>query len=141
MLSSQAPAAAKPPSAAAVACAQVFSFPRSRAAITTPRSIAASRRPEIRSSRATIAATIHAGQTPSSISITSTARTSTLSAIGSSSEPSCEVTPRLRAIRPSSQSVAIATQKMAVAQYSLFGKSHAYRSTTRGTDAARATVS
>ena len=33
--------------AAATACAQVFSFPRSRAAITTPRSSAASRSPEI----------------------------------------------------------------------------------------------
>jgi hypothetical protein len=30
---------------------------------------------------------------------------------------------------------------MAVAQYSLFGKSQAYRRTTTGTDAARATVS
>ena len=109
--------------------------------MTTPRSIAASRRPEISSSRATIAATIQPGQIPSSISITSTARTSTLSAIGSSSEPSCEVTPRRRAIRPSNQSVAIATQKSAVAQYSLWGSSHAYSSTTSGTETVRATVS
>ena len=74
------------------------------------------------SSRATIAATIQPGKTPSSISTTSTASTSTLSAIGSSSEPSEEVVPRRRAIRPSNQSVAIATQKSAVAQYSLCGK-------------------
>ena len=95
----------------------------------------------MRSSRETIATTIQAGQMPSSISITSTASTSTLSAIGSSREPSGEVTPRARARRPSSQSVAIATQKTAVAQYSLLGKSQAYSSTTSGTDAARATVS
>jgi hypothetical protein len=48
-----------------------------------------------------------------------------LSAIGSSNEPSDEVVPRRRAILPSSQSVAIATQNTAVAQYSEWEKSHA----------------
>ena len=71
-----------PPTAAAIACDHVFSLPRSRAAITTPRSIAAWRRPEISSSRATIAATIHAGNTPWSISTISVASTSSLSATG-----------------------------------------------------------
>ena len=84
---SQAPAAWSPASVAATACAHVFSFPRSRAPITTPRSSAARRRPETAISRATIAATIQAGATPSPTSIASVARTSTLSAIGSSSEP------------------------------------------------------
>src|SRR6266540_1662289 len=51
-----APAAAKPPIPAATACDQVFSFPRSRACTTTPRSSAASRSPEIRNSRATLVA-------------------------------------------------------------------------------------
>ena len=50
--------------AAAIACAHVFSLPRSRAARTTPRSIAAWRSPVISTSRTTIAATIHAGTTP-----------------------------------------------------------------------------
>ena len=58
----QAPAAARPPTATATAWAHVFSFPRSRAAMTMPRSIAARRSPETRNSRATIAATIHAGR-------------------------------------------------------------------------------
>ena len=40
-----APPAASPPRPAATACAQVFSLPRSRAPMTTPRSSAASRRP------------------------------------------------------------------------------------------------
>ena len=66
--SSHAPAAAKPPTAAAIACDHVFSLPRSRACMTTPRSIAARRRPETRNSRATIAATIQPGKTPWSIS-------------------------------------------------------------------------
>ena len=42
-----APAAAMPPTATASACAHVFSLPRSRAAMTTPFSIAARRSPEI----------------------------------------------------------------------------------------------
>ena len=58
---------ASPASVAATVCAHVLSLPRSRAPITTPRSIAASRRPETAISRATIAATIHAGATPSAI--------------------------------------------------------------------------
>jgi hypothetical protein len=45
-----------------------------------------------------------------------TARTRILSAAGSSSEPSGEEWPRLRAMRPSNQSVAIAAAKTAVAQ-------------------------
>jgi hypothetical protein len=39
-----------------------------------------------------------------------------LSATGSRSEPSAEVLPRLRAIRPSNQSVLIATMNSPVAQ-------------------------
>src|SRR5437764_1292024 len=52
-----------------------------------PRSIAACRKPVIRTSRTTIAATIHAGTTSSPTSITIVPSTSTLSAIGSNSEP------------------------------------------------------
>jgi hypothetical protein len=70
----------------------------------------------IRTSRTTIAATIQAGTIPWPTSITSAASTSTLSAIGSRSEPTEEVRPCLRASRPSNQSVVIATQKTAVAQ-------------------------
>ncbi len=70
----------------------------------------------MRSSRATIAATIQAGKTAWSISTTRVAKTSTLSATGSSSEPNEDVLPERRAIRPSNQSVAMATQKTAVAQ-------------------------
>ena len=44
--------------ATASAWAQVFSLPRSRAPITTPRSTAARRRPEIATSRATISASV-----------------------------------------------------------------------------------
>ena len=46
-MSDHAPAAASPPPTAATACDHVFSLPRSRAGITTPRSSAASRRPLI----------------------------------------------------------------------------------------------
>ena len=63
-----------------------------------------------------IAATIHAGATPSPISITSAAITSTLSAIGSSREPKAEVWFQRRASQPSTWSVAIATANTAVAQ-------------------------
>ena len=69
--------------------------------MTTPFSIAARRSPETRNSRATIAATIQAGATPSAISITSAAITSTLSAIGSSSDPNAEVWFQRRASQPS----------------------------------------
>ncbi len=82
----------------------------------TPRSIAASLRPETKNSRAMISATIQPGNTPSPTSTTRTDITRILSAIGSSSEPSAEVCPLLRAIRPSNQSVAIATPKTTVAQ-------------------------
>ena len=92
-----------------VACAHVLSFPRSRAARTTPRSIAACRSPVMSTSRTTISATIHAGSTPSPTSITSVARTSTLSAIGSRSVPSGDVRPSRRASLPSKKSVAIAS--------------------------------
>ena len=49
--------------------------------------------------------------------------------------------PRLRAIRPSNQSVAIATTNTVVAQYACPSNGHAKRTTTTGTAAARATVS
>ena len=111
-----APAAASPAIAAASACAHVFTRPRSRAPSTTPRSTAARRRPETRISRTTIRATIHAGATPSPISMTSAASTSTLSATGSRSLPRRELVPRRRASQPSIWSVAIATTKTAVAQ-------------------------
>ena len=62
--SPQAPAAARPPTPAAIACAHVFSLPRSRAAMTTPRSTAACRRPETSSSRATIARPSRPGRRP-----------------------------------------------------------------------------
>ena len=110
------PAAASPPTPAATACDHVFSLPRSRAAITTPRSIAACRRPVISSSRATIAATIHAGNTSWPSRTINVASTSSLSATGSSSDPNDDVRPVRRAMRPSNQSVAIATQNTAVAQ-------------------------
>ena len=111
-----APAPARPPTAAAIACDQVLTLPRSRAAITTPRSTAAWRSPEIRSSRATMAATIQAGKTCWPRSTISVAITSSLSATGSRSEPSGEVRPVRRAILPSNQSVAIAAQNTPVAQ-------------------------
>jgi hypothetical protein len=63
-----------------------------------------------------MSATIQAGATPSPISMTSAARTSTLSATGSSSLPSGVLSPRRRASQPSIWSVAIATTKIAVAQ-------------------------
>ena len=84
--------------------------------MTTPRSTAASRRPETRISRATIAATIQPGKMSSSIRTIIAARTSTLSATGSSSEPSGVVLPWRRASHPSIWSVAIAAMKSAVAQ-------------------------
>jgi len=70
----------------------------------------------ISTSRTTIAAIIQAGTTRSPTSMIIAPSTSTLSAIGSSSEPSGDVRPWLRASRPSNQSVVIATQKTAVAQ-------------------------
>ena len=85
--------------------------------MTIPRSIAACRNPVMSTSRTTIAATIHAGTTCWPTSMTSAARTSTLSAIGSRSDPSGDVRPWRRASRPSNQSVVMATQKTAVAQY------------------------
>src|SRR5919197_1295760 len=127
--------------AAAIACAHVFIRPSSRAESTTPRSIAASRSPETRISRTTMSATIHEGATSSPTSMTNAASTRTLSATGSSREPSGELVPRERAIRPSNQSVAIATTKTAVAQYAWPPKSHAYRRTTTGTAATRTIVS
>jgi hypothetical protein len=84
--------------------------------MTTPRTSAASRRPEMRNSRATMPTTIHAGKTPWSMSTTSTDKTSSLSATGSSRVPSEDVWPRRRAITPSSQSVVIAAMKIPVAQ-------------------------
>ena len=78
--------------------------------------MAAWRRPVINTSRTTIAATIQAGATPCSISITSAASTRILSAIGSRSEPTEDVWPCRRASCPSNQSVVIATQNTAVAQ-------------------------
>ena len=53
----------KPATPAAIACAHVSSLPRSRAAITMPRSIAACRSPVIDASRTTIVAIIHPGTT------------------------------------------------------------------------------
>src|SRR5581483_7454161 len=135
------PAAASPPTAAATACAQVFSFPRSRAAITIPRSSAAWRSPVTSSSRATIAATIHAGKTCCPSRTISVARTSSLSATGSSSDPNGEVRPARRAIRPSNQSVAIAPQKTPVPHQSWPANGIANSATTRGTESARAMVS
>src|SRR6266545_3934110 len=86
MSSLKAPPAASPASPAARAWVPVLSLPRSRAAMTTPRSSAASRRPERRNSRATIAATIHAGRTRPTTMI-KVAMTSSLSATGSSRRP------------------------------------------------------
>ena len=71
----------------------------------------------ISTSRTTIVATIQAGTTRKPTSITSVPRTSTLSAIGSSNEPSADERPYRRASLPSKKSVVIATQKTAVAQY------------------------
>ena len=62
-----------------------------------------------------MSATIQAGNA-SPISMISAARTSTLSAIGSSSVPSGDESPTRRAHQPSSQSVAMATQNTAVPQ-------------------------
>ncbi len=111
MSTDQAPAACSPPSPTATACDQVLSLPRSRACITTPRSIAARRRPETRNSRATINATSQPGKMPYSTSAIIVERTSTLSAIGSSSVPKAEERPLERATRPSNQSVVMATAK------------------------------
>ena len=102
--------------AAATACAQVLSLLRSRAGMTTPRSIAARRRPETRSSRATMSATIQAGKAPVPTTMISIASTSTLSATGSSIEPSADVCPCRRASQPSIWSVAMAAANTAVAQ-------------------------
>ena len=104
--SSNAPAAARPPSPAATACVQVLRRPRSRAWSTVPRSSAASRRPETSSSRATISATIQPGNTPSPTSRIITVSTSSLSATGSRSEPSADVLaapPREPAVEPVSR--------------------------------------
>ncbi len=78
--------------------------------------MAACRSPVTSTSRTTIAATIQAGATPCSISITSAASTRILSAIGSRSDPTEVARPCRRASRPSKKSVVIARQKTAVAQ-------------------------
>jgi hypothetical protein len=62
-----------------------------------------------------IATTIQAGKTRST-SMTSAAMTSSLSATGSSKRPRLDDRAVRRAYQPSSQSVAIATAKSAVAQ-------------------------
>ena len=88
-----------------------------------------------------MAAIIQAGTTCSPINMIIVPSTSTLSAIGSRSEPSGEVRPWRRASRPSKKSVVIAAQKTPVAQYAWPWNGHAKRTTTTGTESARATVS
>ena len=73
------------------------------------------RSPVTRNSRAITAATIHAGRT-SPTSMISAAITRSLSATGSRMRPRSEVRLFRRAHQPSTQSVAIATAKTAVAQ-------------------------
>ena len=70
----------RPPATTSLAC-------RGRVPETTPRSTAASRSPETRNSRATIAATIHPAKTALADEDDQVASTSTLSATGSSSDP------------------------------------------------------
>src|SRR5262249_33698891 len=81
------------------------------------------------------------GNTFSSSRTMSVARTRTLSATGSSSEPNDVVRPVRRAMRPSNQSVDIARQKTTVPQYSWLAKSTVKSTTTRGAAAIRASVS
>ena len=105
-------------SPAAIACDQVFSLPRSRACDHD----AALERGQAQARDEELARDDRRHHPAGEDVLADRARsgpvsTRILSATGSSSEPSGEVRPWLRATRPSNQSVDIATMKIPVAQY------------------------
>ena len=86
----------------------ILDFPQGVELTTTPCAAATERIPVMRNSRAAMTTTTHDGSSDCPARITSTVITSSLSARGSRNLPSSVTRLRLRAIRPSSVSVAAA---------------------------------
>ena len=99
----------------------VLNLPYHEAAITSPLLAATMRTPLTMNSRATIISTGQLGSDPSSISTSSAATTSTLSAKGSMNLPKSVTSPRERARYPSSQSVHEITTKIIAAIHAFQG--------------------
>ena len=87
----------------------VFTLPRGPAAITTPFSTATRRKPLTRNSRPSISMHTQSGMRPWAVNTIMALITSSLSAMGSMNLPKLVIRFRLRAMCPSSASVAQAS--------------------------------